>query len=272
MAEFLCLALLMFVHVAQGYPYPAYTAKRYNRANYRPAYIPMPLTYSIPQSYEDAAQQDAPYYYYPYRTDRRLGYMEDPTSQMNVGETIDPAAYPFGQEMWYEDGADGGMSAAANAAATREAILQNLIIAQMYEDAAATAAVSGYPYYQIPSEDYENKDWKYGVPITGVEEKERARQFLKNEEDEEVKELENLRKAKEANKDAKRRRKQKAKEAKETEAKEAKQMQEMRAAIGLAKRQDPVMATSRPLLTEPSLTSAAVVTGRKTLGKLSQKF
>lgn len=255
MAVLLSLALLLLAQFVQSYPYP-----HYKRASYRPAYVPLPVPYAMGmsngmgQNFEEGrqeAQNLSPYYYYyPMRNDRRVGYLDENSDEQS--------AYPYGQEMWYEGGNDA-MTAAANAAATREAILQNLIIAQMFEDAAASAAVSGYPYYQAPPEDFEkNKEYKYGVKTTGVEENERARQLLKNEEDQEVKQLENLRKAKESNKEAKRRRKQKNKE-----DRQAKQMQET---LAMEKRQDSSFQTTvQPLLTDELLAEQAAISGRKEL-------
>lgn len=261
MAVLIGLAIVLLCQFVQGYPY-SYSPKRYSRASYRPSYMPLPMAYSLSQAYDDSQQESPLLYYYPYRTDRRLVYFDDPS---DVGDMPEQTGYPFGQEMWYEGG-ENALSAAANAAATREAILQNLLYAQLYEDAAANAVVSGVPYYQLPSEDYENKDWKYGVPTSGLDEKERARQYLKNEEDEDVKELkelENIRKAKEAQSkgEGKRRRKQKNKEMKQDN--EAKRVKEIREAMGMAiaKRQplfSTVLTTERPSVTEKSLTETTV--------------
>jgi len=130
----------------------------------------------------------------------------------------------------------------------------------MYEDAAASAAVSGYPYYQesYPEDNDFSKDYKYGVPVNGEEEKERARQLLQNQEDTEVTALENLRKSKEVAKDGKRRRKQKNKETKLVENRD------------ISKRQDMTQTTMRPFLTENDLLAGSS-SGRKAIDGLGQK-
>lgn len=97
-----------------------------------------------------------------------------------------PENYPYGQETWYKEELPtkyDDRNAEANAA-----FLQNLILAQMYQDAK-----NRYTYgYGENSDDYDHQQWFYGVPTTEVDEKEKVKQYFKNKEDEEVKELESL--------------------------------------------------------------------------------
>jgi len=111
------LAAVLLMHIVQGYPYSSYSdsGRRYNRAyNSRPPYVPVPFTYSMPHTYQEDNQPPensySPYYsYYPYRTNRRASWGDD-------SEQSDYQA--------------GYYPPAPNAAATREAILQNLIIGE----------------------------------------------------------------------------------------------------------------------------------------------
>lgn len=100
-------------------------------------------------------------------------------------------AYPYGQD-WFDDEIPRyDRNADANAA-----FLQNLIMAQMYQDAR-----NQYPYNMDSfSDDYDDQHWSYGVPTTEVEDKEKVKQYFKNKEDEEVRELESLTRKKDKNK------------------------------------------------------------------------
>lgn len=250
-----CLVVSALPHFIQAYAYPVFGTKRYGRSSpvHRSAYIPVPVPvtrhyseYQVPEyddGYMPTTQQEeyeynpyekypfVPYYgYYPSRAyyhdkgDRRntdnYGYYEeqapnDPIDDLQEEMLQDDRGkdvYPYGQETWFE----GGTPRYENNAEANAAFLQNLIIAQMYQDAAASAAVNAgnpsryaaaFPFIYTPvvaSDDYDDRNWLYGVQTSGVEDKERAKQYFKNEEDEEVKELQSLRKKnKNKNKDNK---------------------------------------------------------------------
>lgn len=238
-----CFIVLLIPEFIYSYTYPVFGTKRYGRSGpVRSAYIPVPIPvarryteYQVPE-YEDtyvapAVQEEyeyngydkypfVPYYgyyprdYYYEKNDQRntdnYGYFEDQApndpiddlqEEMMQDDRGKDDAYPYGQETWFE----GGNPRYENNAEANAAFLQNLIIAQMYQDAAASAAVNAgnpsryaaaFPFVYtpvVPNEDYDDRNWLYGVPTTGVEEQERAKQYFKNEEDEEVKELQSLR-------------------------------------------------------------------------------
>lgn len=190
--------------------YPVFGTKRYGRSV--ASWSPMPLPYYQPprasrpfvSPYYDADTleyyypQD-PYGYFPtppekypvyqslvpyyYSEQRRpygyYGYEEgtDPVDDIQEeileedreerGETL-----PYGQETWYGGNAQDG-NAEANAV-----FLQNLILAQMYNDGR-------YPYVNYPTKEDETESWVYGEP-----------KAMKTEpatkEDEDVRELKSL--------------------------------------------------------------------------------
>lgn len=238
-----CLIVLIVPDFIYSYTYPVFGTKRYGRSGpvHHSAYIPVPipvarryteyqvpeydegyLAPSQPEEYEYNAYDKypfVPYYnyyprdYYHEKSDRRnadnYGYFEeeapnDPIDDLQEEMMQDDRGKDdaYGQETWFE----GGNPRYENNAEANAAFLQNLIIAQMYQDAAASAAVNAgnpsryaaaFPFVYTPvapNEDYDDRNWLYGVPTTGIDEKEKAQQYFKNGEDEEVKELESLRK------------------------------------------------------------------------------
>ncbi|KAK6636262.1 hypothetical protein RUM43_009921 [Polyplax serrata] len=213
-----CLILFLITGLASGYSYPMFGGKRYRTVPIRRSYISLPVTrlrndYQVPEyqeTYMPSTQEDfeynsfdkypfVQYYgyypgrnYYRYKNSRRsldgYGFYEDQMPQEDVSDDGlrqgKDDAYPYGEETWYEE---EPVKFDRNSEANK-AFLQNLIMAQMYQDAR-----NQYPYgYDSNSDDYDDQHWFYGVPTTEVEDKEKVKQYFKNKEDEEVTELESL--------------------------------------------------------------------------------
>lgn len=214
-----CLILFLILDLVSCYTYPLFGGKRYLRTvPIRRSYISIPMShlyneYQLPE-YDDAylssSQNDYEYnaydkypfvqyfgyypnrnYYYDKNSRRNLDgyeYIDDQIPQEDGSDEIinedKGNIYPYGQETWYEEDVPRfDRNAEAN-----QAFLQNLIMAQMYQDAR-----NKYPYGSPPvSDDYDDQHWFYGVPTTEVEDKEKVKEYFKNKEDEEVKELESL--------------------------------------------------------------------------------
>lgn len=102
---------------------------------------------------------------------------EDVAEEESRGDTL-----PYGQETWFQDSnRPADLNADVNAR-----FLQNLIMAQMYNDANKKYQNFGIGGYPQREEEEGNDRWVYGEPVKATKSK------TMTKEDEDVRELKNL--------------------------------------------------------------------------------
>ncbi|XP_022196743.1 uncharacterized protein LOC111054086 [Nilaparvata lugens] len=189
------LLVVSAFHLTTAGP-PVFGTKRYGRgwgAGVTPAAITPYVRVMAPyyaQDYDlDYYYQDPPYpynyyqypslqspYYRPYPYTPYASY-EDALAE----PLVDDEHADYGQETWYDNHAiEQDSNARANAM-----FLQNLILAQMYNDQQKYQARPLYPYLSREEED--DGSWVYGEPVRSAMS---ANEFKK--EDEDVRELKDL--------------------------------------------------------------------------------
>ncbi|XP_054260876.1 uncharacterized protein LOC128985423 [Macrosteles quadrilineatus] len=192
----LLAVVLMMVRLSVAVAaYPQYSKSHYSRS----LWTPLPLNYYYPpRSTRPIYYPDSDYYYpqeppsyYPiyqsvmpnYYLDQQRPYyygyddvtdpVEDVPEEVDMEEGSERGeAAPYGQEMWYQDSRLQDSNADVNAR-----FLQNLILAQMYNDANRRFPVR---------EEEESDRWVYGEPVKTSKTK------TISKEDEDVRELKSL--------------------------------------------------------------------------------
>nr|CAD7392766.1 unnamed protein product [Timema cristinae] len=184
-----------FYYVPEPSPYGGYIPRESANVNYA-AYQPVMSYY-----YGDAHQQPN-YGYYGY--EQGNDPVDDIQEEIQEEEREERGeSLPIGQETWFEGG--GTNSQKDSMSDANAAFLQNLILSQLYNDAAGgnRAAISGLrhqqpqPYYGLPYYDDENaKDddvWVYGDVNDGSSyDGYYNTNGNQNDEDEDVRELKSL--------------------------------------------------------------------------------
>ncbi|RZF39519.1 hypothetical protein LSTR_LSTR001040 [Laodelphax striatellus] len=195
------LLVVSAFHLTTAGP-PVFGTKRYGRgwgAGVAPYYsgvrvVAPPLyaqDYDLDYYYQDPAYPAAPLNYYQYPSLQSPYYRppypsyygyEDALPETSALDDTEHADY--GQETWYDSHAiEQDNNARANAM-----FLQNLILAQMYNDQKSQQPYQARPLYSyLPREDEDDGSWVYGEPVRSSM---GASDFKK--EDEDVRELKEL--------------------------------------------------------------------------------